>query len=76
MRSVFIASAAFAVLAAGTFTASAQGSMGQNEKYCATMKGTQTGGAMRCSYKTMAQCEAAVKGGQGTCSENPKMKKM
>lgn len=73
MRSILIASAAFAVLAAGTITASAQGS---NEKYCATMKGTQTGGAMNCSYKTMAQCEAAVKGGQGTCSENPKMKKM
>lgn len=72
MRSILIASAAFAVLAAGTITASAQGS----EKYCATMKGTQTGGAMNCSYRTMAQCEAAVKGGQGTCSENPKMKKM
>lgn len=76
MRSILIASAAFAALLAGTFTASAQGSMGQNEKYCATMKGTQTQGAMNCSYKTMAQCEAAVKGGQGTCSENPKMKKM
>lgn len=76
MRSILIASAAFAVLAAGTFTASAQGSMSQNEKYCATMKGDQNAGKMNCSYKTMAACEAAVKGGQGTCSENSKMKKM
>ena len=70
MRSILIASAAFAVLTAGTFTASAQGSMSQNEKYCASMK-DQTAGKMNCSYKTMAQCEEAVKG-QGTCTENTK----
>jgi hypothetical protein len=78
MRNTLIASAALAFLLAGSMGASAQsGSMGQNEKYCSQM-GAQTGGgsAPHCAFKTMAQCEATIKGKQGTCIENPKAKKM
>lgn len=74
MKTLLGAAFAVGILAIGTFSASAQGSMGANEAYCATMKGDQNAGKMNCSYKTMAACEAAVKGDQGTCSKNSKMK--
>ena len=65
-----IGGAVLAALLAAPVTASAQS--GQNEAFCATMKGSQNAAPMRCSYKTMEQCEESVKG-QGTCSKNPKM---
>lgn len=74
MKKILSAFFACGILAAGTFAASAQGSMGANEAYCATMKGDQNAGKMNCAYKTMAACEAAVKGDQGTCTKNSKMK--
>jgi len=33
-----------------------------------------TAATPNCAYKTMAQCQEAVKAQQGTCIENPKMK--
>lgn len=75
MKTILSAAFAVGILTVGTFSASAQGSMGANEAYCSTMKGDQNAAKMNCSYKTMAACEAAVKGGQGTCAKNDKMKK-
>lgn len=75
MRSTLIAGAALAVLLAGSVAASAQSSMTGNEKFCSQLK--SSGGnaaAQNCIYRTMVQCQEAVKG-QGTCVENPKMKK-
>lgn len=75
MRNTLIASAALAFLFAGSMGASAQtGSMGQNEKFCSQMSG-EVSNQPHCAFKTMAQCEASIKGKQGTCVENPKMKK-
>jgi hypothetical protein len=74
MKTILSGVIAVAIIASATFSASAQGSMGANEAYCATMKGDQNAGKMNCSYKTMAACEAAVKGDQGTCSKNAKVK--
>lgn len=75
MRFTMIAGAALAVLLAGSIAASAQTSMTQNEKFCSQLKSSGTNAATpSCIYRTMAQCEEAVKG-QGTCIENPKMKK-
>lgn len=74
MRFTMIAGAAFAALIAGSFAASAQSAMSGNDKFCSQMKGSQNAAAPSCIYRTMAQCQEAVKG-QGTCIENPKMKK-
>jgi hypothetical protein len=75
MRSIFYGGAIFAALVAGSFSASAQGAQGGgNNRFCAEMK-NPTGAGLQCQYKTMAQCQEAVKGNQGTCIENPKMKK-
>ena len=75
MRSTLIAGAALADLLAGSLAASAQSSMTQNEKFCSQMKSSGgTAATPNCIYRTMAQCQEAVKG-QGTCVENPKMKK-
>jgi hypothetical protein len=73
MRSILIAGAAFAALFAGSFAVSAQSSMTGNEKFCAQKRGSGTAAAPNCVYRTMEQCQEAVKG-QGTCFENPKLK--
>jgi hypothetical protein len=72
MKTIITAAFAAALLAAGSLTASAQGTGGA---YCATMKADQNAAKMNCSYATMAACEEAVKGGKGTCSKNEKMMK-
>jgi|SwirhisoilCB1_FD_contig_31_886305_length_346_multi_8_in_0_out_0_1 hypothetical protein len=75
MRSILIAGAALATLLAASVAASAQSSMTQNEKFCSEMKSSgSTAATPNCAYKTMAQCQEAVKAQQGTCIENPKMK--
>lgn len=73
MKTILAAAIAASALALTSFPASAQqGSMGANEAYCATMKNDQNAGKLDCKYKTMAACEAAVKGNQGTCTKNTK----
>lgn len=67
MKTFITAAFAAALLSAGSLTASAQGTGGA---YCATMKGDQNASKMNCSYKSMAECEEAVKGGKGTCAKN------
>jgi uncharacterized protein DUF3551 len=71
MRYMIIGGAVLAALLASPLAASAQS--GENEAYCSTIKGSQNAAPMRCSFKTMAQCEESVKDGQGTCTKNPKM---
>ncbi len=66
MRTTIIAAAAFGALLAGSLPASAQ----QEGRYCAEMKnGTSSAGKPSCLYRTMEQCQEAVKGNQGICVE-------
>jgi hypothetical protein len=57
------------------FSAGAASAQAANEAFCAQMKG-EPGKPPNCAYKTMAQCQEAVKADQGTCIENPKKGKM
>jgi hypothetical protein len=78
MRSILLGGAMFAALAATSIGASAQGTQGSggNDRFCASMSGGDSATGPQCLYRTMAQCQEAVKGGKGTCTENPKRKKM
>lgn len=73
MRSIFYGGALVAALIAGSLSASAQGAQGGgNSAYCAQTKNAE---GPQCLYRTMAECNEAVKGSQGTCMRNPKLKK-
>jgi hypothetical protein len=67
---ILLSTAVIAVaLGLGSFAVSAQDT---NGAYCATMKSDQNAAKPNCAYKTMADCEEAVKGGMGTCAKNTK----
>ena len=73
MRSLTILTLAFG-LGLGLQPALAQSPAGTNKAFCA--EGGQDNKGPTCSYDTLAQCEAAIKG-QSTakCGPNPKMTK-
>ena len=73
MRYVFIAGTLLAAVFAFTGTASAQ--MGGKEPFCAQVR-ADPGSPPKCNYKTMAECQAAVKPDSGNCIENPNKGKM
>jgi Protein of unknown function (DUF3551) len=70
-----------AALLAATFVGAASAQQGDPqiqgaERYCAQ---SRDGGSMRCLFRTMDQCEEAVKGAQsqyGDCIANPQGSKM
>jgi hypothetical protein len=70
MRSVAIA---FAFLIAGSVAALAETATWHKGRFCAEMEtGNTSAGKPSCRYKTMAQCQEAVKDHQGICFENKK----
>jgi hypothetical protein len=72
MRHAFIAGALLASVFAFAGTASAQSG---NEPFCAQVR-ADPGSPPKCNYKTMAECQAAMKPDSGNCIENPKKGKM
>ena len=66
-----IALTSVAALLALSAPAFAQGTTGQNGRYCLKMgSGSQT---ENCAFNTMAACEKAKTGQADTCAANPKM---
>jgi hypothetical protein len=60
-----------ALLAAPILLAAAGGAMAvgpTNEPFCETSKQT---GLQVCEYRTLEQCQAAIKGRDATCGPNP-----
>jgi Protein of unknown function (DUF3551) len=72
MRHVIIACAFLAGLFALAGTASAQSG---KEAYCAQVR-ADPGSPPKCNYKTLAECQAAMKPDSGNCIENPNKGKM
>jgi hypothetical protein len=77
MRYAILAAALLAATFAGVASAQQGGPQIQGaERYCAQ---SRDGGSMRCLFRTMDQCEEAVKGAQsqyGDCIANPQGSKM
>ena len=77
MRYAILAAALLAATFARTASAQQGGPQIQGaERYCAQ---SRDGGSMRCLFRTMDQCEEAVKGAQsqyGDCIANPQGGKM
>jgi hypothetical protein len=78
MRYAILAAAIIAATFAGTASAQMQGGpqVQGTERYCAQ---SRDGASARCLFRTMDQCEEAVKSAQsqyGDCIENPKGSKM
>ena len=73
MRTVLIAAAAVALLAAGA--ALAQTAMAQesffNKRYCTIPGGAGSGSILDCAYNTMEQCRASASASTRYCAENP-----
>ncbi|HLL27952.1 MAG TPA: DUF3551 domain-containing protein [Xanthobacteraceae bacterium] len=78
MRYAVLAAALLAAIPIGTASAQMQGGQQAqgNEPYCAQ---SRDGNSTRCLFRTMDQCEEALKGAQsqyGSCIQNPKPGKM
>jgi hypothetical protein len=78
MRYAILAAALLAATFAGAASAQTQGSpqVQGAERYCAQ---SRDGGSVRCLFRSMDQCEEAVKGAQsqyGNCIANPQGGKM